>query len=147
MYRKIGREIGNIAENKVNLHGLVVWMSDIIFSHASSIKSKGFNNGYQQKVLLKLKLMDGLSKKNNCIGWKVGMRAEGERTGYTERKMRSDSGLSRRCACPEKCEATAIRWRSRTGCQSRKVALIPWKAKESACQPCSAVLKEEKNMA
>lgn len=36
MYRKIGREIGNIAENKVNLHGLVGWMSDIIFSHASS---------------------------------------------------------------------------------------------------------------
>lgn len=38
MYRKIGREIGNIAENKVNLHGLVALvMSDIILSHASSI--------------------------------------------------------------------------------------------------------------
>lgn len=38
MYRKIGREIGNIAENKVNLHGLVgLVMSDIILSHASSI--------------------------------------------------------------------------------------------------------------
>lgn len=38
MYRKIGREIGNTAENKVNLHGLVgLVMSDIILSHASSI--------------------------------------------------------------------------------------------------------------
>lgn len=38
MYRKIGREIGNIAENKVNLHGLVgLVMSDIILPHASSI--------------------------------------------------------------------------------------------------------------
>lgn len=38
MYRKIGREIGNIAENKANLHGLVgLVMSDIILSHASSI--------------------------------------------------------------------------------------------------------------
>lgn len=38
MYRKIGREIGNIAENKVNLHGLVALvMSDIILPHASSI--------------------------------------------------------------------------------------------------------------
>lgn len=39
-------------------------------------KARGFNNGYQQKVLLKLRLMDGLSKKNNCTGWKVGLRAE-----------------------------------------------------------------------
>lgn len=38
MYQKIGREIGNIAENKVNLHGLVgLVMSDIILPHASSI--------------------------------------------------------------------------------------------------------------
>lgn len=74
MYRKIGREIGNIAENKVNLHGLVALvMSDIILSHASAVcrggtgpgKSRkgGFNNGYQWRVLLKLRLMDGLSKK------------------------------------------------------------------------------------
>lgn len=67
MYRKIGREIGNIAENKVNLHGLVGCMSDIIFSHTGAPgrkkKARGFNNGYQQKVLLKLRLMDGLSKK------------------------------------------------------------------------------------
>lgn len=69
--------------------------------------------------------MDGLSKKNNCIGWKVGMRAEGERTGSTERMMGSDSGLSGRTGCPEECEAGAIRWQSRTGCQSGKVALIP----------------------
>ena len=43
MYRKIGREIGNTAENKVNLHGLVgSVMSDIILSHASSIwREKG----------------------------------------------------------------------------------------------------------
>lgn len=38
MYRKIGREIGNTAENKVNLHGLVgLVMSDIILSHAGFI--------------------------------------------------------------------------------------------------------------
>lgn len=47
-------------------------MSDIIFSHASSIKSKGFNNGYQRKVLLKLKLMDGLSKKIIALVGKSG---------------------------------------------------------------------------
>lgn len=77
MYRKIGREIGNIAENKVNLHGLVGWMSDIIFSHASSRgswekKGWGFNNGYQRKVLLKLRLMDGLSKKIIALVGKWG---------------------------------------------------------------------------
>ena len=48
-----------------------------------------------------------LVKKNNCIGWKVGMRAEGERTGSTERMMGSDSGLSGRTGCPEECEADA----------------------------------------
>lgn len=53
------------------------------------------------------------------------MCAEGERTGYTERMMGSDSGLSGRTGCPEECEARAIRWQSRTGCQSGKVALIP----------------------
>lgn len=77
MYRKIGREIGNIAENKVNLHGLVGWMSDIIFSHAGTLggagkKARGFNNGYQQKVLLKLRLMDGLSKKIIALVGKWG---------------------------------------------------------------------------
>jgi len=47
-------------------------MSDIIFSHASTIKSQGLNNGYQQKVLLKLKLMDGLSKKIIALVGKSG---------------------------------------------------------------------------
>lgn len=100
-------------------------MSDIIFSHAGSIKSKGFNNEYQRKVLLKLKLMDGLSKKIIALVGKSGMRAEGERGRYTERVMGSDSGLSRSSGWPGKCEARAIRWQSRTACQSRKVALIP----------------------
>lgn len=36
MYQKIGREIENIAENRVNLHGLVGSTSDIIFSHAGA---------------------------------------------------------------------------------------------------------------
>lgn len=58
--------------------------------------------------------------------------------GYTERMMGSDSGLSRSSGCPEKCEAQAIRWQNRTGCQGGKVALIQRKAKESACQRCSA---------
>lgn len=61
--------------------------------------------------------------------------------GYTERMMGSDSGLSRSSGCPEKCEAQAIRWQNRTGCQGGKVALIRRKAKESACQRCSAKLK------
>ncbi|GAA6110638.1 uncharacterized [Tachysurus ichikawai] len=52
--------------------------------------------------------------------------------------MGSDSGLSRSSGCPEKCEAQAIRWQNRTGCQGGKVALIWRKAKESACQLCSA---------
>lgn len=38
------------------------------------------------------------------------MRAEGERTGSTERMMGSDSGLSGRTGCPEECEAGAVRW-------------------------------------
>lgn len=60
--------------------------------------------------------------------------------------MGSDSGLSRSSGCPEKCEAQAIRWQNRTGCQGGKVALIWRKAKESACQCCSAKPKhgEEK---
>lgn len=60
--------------------------------------------------------------------------------------MGSDSGLSRSSGCPEKCEAQAIRWQNRTGCQGGKVALIRRKAKESACQRCSAKPKhgEEK---
>lgn len=90
MYRKIGREIGNIAENKVNLHGLVGWMSDIIFSHASSRgswgkKGWGFNNGYQRKVLLKLRLMDGLSKKIIALVGKWGcVLGRGGRRIYRE---------------------------------------------------------------
>lgn len=56
--------------------------------------------------------------------------------------MGSDSGLSRSSGCPEKCEALAIRLQNRTGCQGGKVALIRRKAKESACQPCSAEPKQ-----
>lgn len=52
--------------------------------------------------------------------------------------MGSDSGLSRGCGCPEKCEARAMRWQERAGCQSKKVALIQRKGKESACQARSA---------
>ncbi len=55
-----------------------------------------------------------------------------------ESMMGSDSGLSRGSGCPEKCEARAMRWQERAGCQSKKVALIRRKAKESACQACSA---------
>lgn len=58
--------------------------------------------------------------------------------------MGSDSGLSRSSGCPKKCEARAIRWQNRTGCQGGKVALIRRKAKESACQPCSAEPKRGK---
>lgn len=55
-----------------------------------------------------------------------------------ESMMGSDSGLSRGCGCPEKCEARAMRWQERAGCQSKKVALIQRKGKESACQARSA---------
>lgn len=48
--------------------------------------------------------------------------------------MGSDSGLSRGSGCPEKCEARAMRWQERAGCQSKKVALKRQKGKESACQ-------------
>lgn len=48
--------------------------------------------------------------------------------------MGSDSGLSRGSGCPEKCEAGAMRWQERAGCQSKKVALKRQKGKESACQ-------------
>lgn len=51
--------------------------------------------------------------------------------------MGSDSGLSRGSGCPEKCEAGAMRWQERAGCQSKKVALKRQKGKESACQACS----------
>lgn len=51
--------------------------------------------------------------------------------------MGSDSGLSRGSGCPEKCEAGAMRWQERAGCQSKKVALKRQKEKESACQACS----------
>lgn len=73
----------------------------------------------------------------------MGLRAGGGGSDeYTERMMGSDSGLSRSSGCPEKCEARAIRWQNRTGCQGGKVALIRRKAKESACQPCSAEPKQ-----
>lgn len=52
--------------------------------------------------------------------------------------MGSDSGLSRGSGCPEKCEAGAMRWQERAGCQSKKVALKRQKGKESACQARSA---------
>lgn len=75
-------------------------------------------------MLLKLKLMDGLSKKIIALVGKSGMRAEGERGRSTERVMGSDRGLSRRSGWPRKCEAGVIRWQSRTACQGSKVALI-----------------------
>lgn len=90
MYRKIGREIGNIAENKVNLHGLVGWMSDIIFSHASfqgswEKKAGALTMDISGKVLLKLRLMDGLSKKIIALVGKWGcVPGRGERRIYRE---------------------------------------------------------------
>lgn len=62
-----------------------------------------------------------------------------EGMGYAERMMGSDSGPSRRSGCPQSCEAAALRWQNRAGCQSRKVPLIQRNGKESACQNCSAV--------
>lgn len=62
-----------------------------------------------------------------------------------ESMMGSDSGLSRGCGCPEKCEARAMRWQERAGCQSKKVALIQRKPKESACQACSAKPRRGRN--
>lgn len=59
--------------------------------------------------------------------------------------MGSDSGLSRGSGCPEKCEARAMRWQERAGCQSKKVALIQRKGKESACQACSAKPRSGRN--
>lgn len=75
-------------------------------------------------MLLKLKLMDGLSKKIIALVGKSGCVLRG-REQDIQKMMGSDSGLSGRTGCPEECEARAIRWQSRTGCQSRKVALIP----------------------
>lgn len=94
------------------------------------------------KSAFKVKADGWLVKKNNCTGWESGAACGGGASGYRERMMGSDSGLSRGSGCPEKCEAPAIRWQNRTGCQSGKVALIWRKAKESACQPCSAKPKE-----
>lgn len=62
-----------------------------------------------------------------------------------ESMMGSDSGLSRGSGCPEKCEVRAMRWQERAGCQSKKVALIWRKAKESACQACSAKPRRGRN--
>lgn len=59
--------------------------------------------------------------------------------------MGSDSGLSRGSGCPEKCEASAMRWQERAGCQSKKVSLIWRKPKESACQACSAKPRHDEN--
>lgn len=97
-------------------------------------------------------------QKNNCAGMEVGsckgvgwvrkggggVRAEqahrgreGGRCGEARAAvsmMGSDSGLSRGSGCPEKCEARAMRWQERAGCQSKKVALKRQKGKESACQ-------------
>lgn len=105
-------------------------------------KAKGFNNGYQQKVLLKLKLMDGLSKKIIALVGKSGCVLR-ERTGSTERMMGSDSGLSGRTGCPEECEA-GLWWQSRTGCQSGESGFnTPWEKQGGQPVSCSAVLKEE----
>lgn len=45
-------------------------MSMIIFTAAAASvrKAQKCNNGYRWESALKLKLMDGLSKKNNCAG-------------------------------------------------------------------------------
>lgn len=125
--------------------GLNVWYH--ILSCKPHKKARGFKNGYQQKVLLKGELMDSLSEKIIALDWKVGMRAEGGEKESGERLMGNDNSLSRHSGCPEKCEARVLRWQRRAGCQSGKVALIPWKAKESDCQPCSATLKVGENMA
>lgn len=87
---------------------------------------------------LKLKLMDGLSKKIIALVGKWVCVLRRRRAGSTERMMGSDSGLSRCSGCPEWCEAPARRWQNRAGCQSGKVPLMLWKEKESACQTCSA---------
>lgn len=62
-----------------------------------------------------------------------------------ESMMGSDIGLSRGSGCPEKCEGRAMRWQERAGCQSKKVALIRRKGKESACQACSAKASSGRN--
>lgn len=62
-----------------------------------------------------------------------------------ESMMGSDIGLSRSSGCPEKCEGRAMRWQERAGCQSKKVALIRQKGKESACQACSAEASSGRN--
>lgn len=99
-------------------------------------------------------------QKNNCTGMEVGSRklAEeglgeyggcqsggGGRVRSAESMMGSDSGLSRGSGCPEKCEARAMRWQERAGCQSKKVALIRRKPKESACQACSPKPRHSRN--
>lgn len=54
-------------------------------------------------MLLKLNLMDGLSKKIIALVGKSGCVLRG-RDGI-RRMMGSDSGLSGRTGCPEECEA------------------------------------------
>lgn len=97
--------------------------------------------------------MDGLSKKIIALQGKwapVSLVEEGVEEGgrSAESMMGSDSGLSEGSGCPEKCEAGAMRWQERAGCQSGKVALKRQKPKESACQLCSAkpTLRGERKM-
>lgn len=68
--------------------------------------------------------MDSLSKKIIALVGKWVCVLRGGRAGSTERMMGSDSGLSRRNGCPEKCESPARRWQNGADCQSRKVPLI-----------------------
>lgn len=63
-------------------------ISTIIFAAASMREAEKCNNGYRWESASKLKLMDGLSKKNNCAGrgkWaraaRAGRRAAGVREG------------------------------------------------------------------
>ena len=44
--------------------------------------------------------------------------------------MGSDSGLSRGGGYPEQCEAVALRWQERAGCQSPESAFNTAKSKE-----------------
>lgn len=111
-------------------------MSAIIFFATDSVReAQKCNNEYRWESALKLKLMDGLSKKIIALvggKWVCAARAGrrsagvggGGGSGSAERVMGSDSGLSRRSGCPELCEAAAPRWQNRAGCQSRKVPLI-----------------------
>lgn len=72
---KTGEKIGNKDENKVDFHGWLVWMSGIIFPPAVCIKRhRSVTMGISGKCF-KVKTDGWLVKKNNCAGWKVGLRA------------------------------------------------------------------------